>query len=142
MYRGGQGITRSCSLRDRTEYGHANEFANYMRMDGDLFLSILERLEPILRRRDMPSRRSVSPCEQLAITLRHLATVQNYPDLQFAYVWSRDTIYLIIPRVCDAIVNVLGGQMIRFPSSEVEWRAVADRFLERWNLDQAAGQSL
>ena len=78
-------------------------------------------------------RNAISPAEQLAVTLRLLATVETYTSLQYQFRINKGTLSLIIPRVCEAISTVLASY-ITCPSSEEEWLEIAKRFHSRWQL--------
>ena len=47
---------------------------NYMRMDLSTFEELATKLEPLLKKCDTQMRNAISPREQLAVTLRFLAT--------------------------------------------------------------------
>ena len=134
----GQFYTLLRHLRDPTAVGHAMEFQNYMRMDCDLFEELLNIVGPLIERRDTVFRDCVSAGERLAITLRFLATGDSYPSLQAAYRVSRHTIAKIIPDTLMALKECL-DEYIVCPELEAEWKDVAARFGERWNLAHCLG---
>lgn len=43
-------------------------------MTSDMFEDLVEKLTPLIKRQDTHLRKSISPSERLAVTLRHLAT--------------------------------------------------------------------
>ena len=126
-------------LRDPTSIGHSREFQNYMRMDGALFEEMLEKVGPAIERQDTSYRWSVSAGERLAITLRFLATGDNYASLQAAYRVSRNTICKIVPETCKAIIAAYDQDMIKCPSTVQGWLQVAQRYGDRWNFAHAIG---
>ncbi|XP_068675425.1 uncharacterized protein [Montipora foliosa] len=83
-------------------------------------------------------RNAISPAEQLAVTLRFLATGETYTSLQYQFRINKGTLSLIIPRVCEAISTVLASY-ITCPSSEEEWLEIAKRFHSRWQLPNCIG---
>ena len=93
---------------------------------------------PFLKKRDTKVRNSISPAEQLAVTLRFLATGENYTSLQYQFRINKGTLYLTIPRVCEAISNVLASY-ITCPRSEEERLEIAKRFHSRWQLPNFIG---
>ena len=103
--REGQYYTLLRHLKDPTSVGHAREFYNYMRMDSALFEEILNRVGPHIERQNMNYGICVSAGEQLAITLRFLATGDNYPTLQAAYRVNRSNVSKIVIQTCQAIID-------------------------------------
>lgn len=51
-----------------------NCYRNFVRMNAEDFDYLLEKVEPLIQKRDTNMRRAVSPTTKLAITLRYLAT--------------------------------------------------------------------
>ena len=76
--------------------------------------------------------------ERLAITLRYMADVNSYVNLQAAFSVSRHTISKIVPEVCDAIVQAY-GHVIACPENVAEWKDIANRFSDRWNFHHCVG---
>jgi len=52
-------------------------------------------------------RKSVPVNTRLAVTLRFLATGDSYTSLQYTFLISKQLISLIIPKVCQALIEVL-----------------------------------
>ena len=75
----------------------------------------------------------------MAITIRHLASGDKYPTLQYDFRVSRLTITKIIPEVCQAIVAEFKEEIIPCPTTEAEWRPLADEFYRKWNVPHACG---
>ncbi|KAI1712548.1 hypothetical protein DdX_09640 [Ditylenchus destructor] len=44
------------------------------------------------------------------------------------------TISIIVNRTCAAIYEVLHEKYLRTPNNKKEWKLIADRFLEKWQL--------
>ena len=57
-------------------------YKNYMQMDLSTFEELATKLEPLLKKCDTQMRNAISPQEQLAVTLRFLATGETYTSLQ------------------------------------------------------------
>jgi len=49
-------------------------FKNFLRMDNDSFLILLEKVHAAIEHKDTHMRDSISPAERLTVTLRYLAT--------------------------------------------------------------------
>lgn len=64
-------------------------------------------IETKIMKSDTNYRISISASERLAITLRFLATGDSYTSLQYLFKVSKQSISLIIPEVCDAIIESL-----------------------------------
>ena len=66
--------------------------------------------------------RSVSPGVKLAVTLRHLVTVDSYTTLQYAFrVACSLTIKKFVPEVCDAITRAYRDQVMRCTTLLEDW---------------------
>ena len=72
--------------------------------------------------------------EKLAITLRFLATGESYKSLRYQYRISDSAISLFIKSVSDAIYNVLKGKYLKMPSTEAEWKDIANKTFQRWHF--------
>lgn len=81
----------------------------------------------------------VTAPERLAVTLRYLVTGETFRSLSFQFRISRAAISYIIKEVCSAIVKHLGPQFLRVPSSPEEWRAIADKFQQKWQFPNCIG---
>ncbi len=74
-------------------------YRNFMRVDPDMFREILERIGDRIRKQDTWFRKALEPGLKLAITLRHLATGDNYKSLMYGFRVSSNTISLIVGSV-------------------------------------------
>ena len=72
-----------CLLKDlKSDPEH---FLNYLRLDLAIFEQLVEKLNPILKKKDTCMRNAITPSEQLAVTLRFLATGETYTSLQYQF---------------------------------------------------------
>ncbi|XP_065356035.1 uncharacterized protein LOC135950415 [Calliphora vicina] len=84
-------------------------------------------------------RRSISAAERLVLTLRFLATGENYRSLQYLFRIPPSTISIIIPEVLDAIYKVLVNMYLKTPKEADAWEAIADKFNELWQFPNCIG---
>lgn len=84
-------------------------------------------------------RQSIKPDEQLAITLRYLATGESFQSLQFQFWVSRTAISEIVMETSQAIYNLLGPQLLNTPNTTREWLKIAEIFNSRWNFPNGIG---
>ena len=108
-------------------------------MDLCTFEELVTQLEPLLKKCDTPMRNAISPSEQLAVTLRFLATGESYTSLQYQFRINKGTISQIIPRVCKAISETLSHEFIKCLTSEEEWEQIAHEFWVKWQLPNCLG---
>lgn len=88
-------------------------YRNFLRMNAEQFDHLLTLEAPLIQKADTIMRRSISPGERLTLTLRYLATGENFRSLQYIFRIPATTISAIIPEVLDAIYEVLVGEMIQ-----------------------------
>ena len=103
-------------------------FYKYERMPPDLHDEILTRITPSIRKQYTRFLEPLSPGLRLAITLRYLASEDNYPSLSHAFRCSRSSICHIIPEVCRAIVENYKAEVASCPVTTAAWKAVAEQF--------------
>lgn len=83
-------------------------------------------------------RNAISPREQLAVTLRFLATGNSHTNLQYQFRINKGAICQII-RVCKAISETLSSKYIKCPDSAQEWEDIALEFWTKWQLPNCLG---
>lgn len=76
-------------------------------MESEDFEFLLCKIGPKIMKNDTNMRNAVPVDKRLAVTLRFLATGDSYTSLQYAFLISKQLISLIVPEVCQAIVEVL-----------------------------------
>ncbi|XP_045121906.1 protein ALP1-like [Portunus trituberculatus] len=114
-------------------------FTNFMRMAPAMFDELLERLVPRISKQHTFYREPLPPGLKLALTLRHLASGNKYASMKFAWRVPHNTQSLVIREVCQAIIDEYADEVMVCPSTPEGWRAVADKFLQRWNFPHTCG---
>ena len=149
---------RSCWTRPwpkeerRQQYGHYTRlldtelrlensaaFRNFTRLTPEVFDEILERVAPVIQKQQTNYRHPLSAGLKLAITLRHLATGDNYRSLAYGFRCGISTISELIPEVCTAIVEAYKDEVFNPPTTPEAWRNLAQQFEQRWNVPHAVG---
>ena len=84
-------------------------------------------------------RHPVSPGVKLEVTLRHLATGDNYTTLQYVFRVASQTIKKFVPEVCDTLSRAYRGQVMQCPTLPEDWLLAESIFRRRWNFPHALG---
>lgn len=63
----------------------------------------------------------------------------TYADLQYGFRVAENTICHIIPETCEAIIAEYAEEYVHLPTTEDEWKQVADGFKRRWNWHNCLG---
>ncbi|XP_062704016.1 uncharacterized protein LOC134286423, partial [Aedes albopictus] len=116
-----------------------NLYQNFLRMTAKEFDYLLKLVTPYIEKQDTYMRKSISPGERLALTLRYLATGESFSSLQYLFRIPQCTISQIIPEVLDAIYMVLRKDFMKVPSTKDEWKEVATKFDRLWNFPNCIG---
>ncbi|XP_018107432.2 putative nuclease HARBI1 [Xenopus laevis] len=122
-------------LRER----NPDDFKNYLRMSDSSFNTLLQAVAPRISKQDTCMRQAIPAEQRLIATLRYLATGRSFEDLKFSAGISAQALGRIIPETCNAIVEALNAEYLKFPSTEVEWKAVAKQFEDYWNFPNCLG---
>ena len=114
-------------------------FKNFIRVAPEMFEELLQLLTPRLTKETTVMRQPLSPGLKLCITLRYLASGDNYQALMYAFRVPLTSITIVIREVCEAIIAEFASEFIKCPSTEEQWRAMADKFASRWNFHHGLG---
>ena len=117
----------------------AKAFKNFMRMPPEMYDEIFRRTEQRLTKQTTKFREPLEPGLKLAVTLRHLASGAKYSDLQYAWRIPNNSISIIVKEVCHAICDEFMDEVMKPPTTQPEWQAIADGFLTRWNFPNCIG---
>ncbi|XP_046559290.1 protein ALP1-like [Haliotis rubra] len=116
-----------------------NAFANYVRMPPHMFDELLNRISPVIQRRDTHMRPALDAGMKLAMTLRHLATGDRYHTIQYDFRCGYSTVVWIVQEVCQAIIQELKDEVMPLPRTQEDWKDIAQQFQDRWNVPHALG---
>ena len=116
-----------------------DSFKNFFRMDPQLFDEILGEVTPHLKKEDTQMRSAVSPCEQLSVTLRLLASGASYKDLMYAFRMLDSSIATLVPKVCAVLYEVLKDEYAALPKTTVQWQQIACVFEQKWQFPHCLG---
>ncbi|CAK1592268.1 unnamed protein product [Parnassius mnemosyne] len=83
-------------------------------------------------------RKAISVEERLSITWRFLASGDSYTILQYLFRVSKQSISVIVPETCQAIVEAL-KDYIKIPTSHQEWEEISSEFQNCWDLPHVVG---
>ena len=76
----------------------------------------------------------MAPGLKLAITLRYLASGDNYHSLMYSWRVAHNTISLLVLEVCEAIIAEFADEVVPCPTTVDGWRAIAELFSTHWNF--------
>ena len=104
-----------------------------------MFDELLTRVGPGITKHNTHYREALDPGLKLALTLRHLASGTKYHSMSYGWRVPHSTISLLIPKVCQAIIDEYKDEVMKCPTTPEEWRAISDTFAERWNFPHTRG---
>lgn len=104
-----------------------------------MFKELVERLTPRLTKTDTFYRKALSPGLKLAITLRYLASGDNYHSMMYAFRVPHNIISKLIREVCDAIIAEYAEEVIEGSTTEQQWTRISDQFSRRWQFHHCLG---
>ena len=103
-------------------------------MNTATFEELVEKLRPFITKQTTRLRKPISAEEQVAITIRYLATGESYESLQYQFRVEESTISGIIPQVCKAIYIALKEEYMPLPNSQEEWLRIAKATQDKWQF--------
>ena len=116
-----------------------NDFKQYLRMDEETFNKLLSRVRPYITKQTTHMRKPIAPEQKLAITLRYLATGEEFESLVYQYRIHSTTIAAFVPHVCQVIYTALQNEYMCFPENEEEWLQLAHKTFEQWQFPNTWG---
>ncbi|XP_064100738.1 putative nuclease HARBI1 [Macrobrachium nipponense] len=100
---------------------------------------MVERLTPILKKNDTKMQIAQEVGLKLVVTLRYLASGNDYTSLQYSFRVSKSSICLFISLVCQAIIDTYIPEVMKCPKTAEEWNDIAKRFASKWNYFNCVG---
>nr|CAH7738350.1 unnamed protein product [Callosobruchus chinensis] len=85
----------------------SNEFQKFTRMSSVDFEYLLNKVSTQISKQNTQLREAIPARLRLAVTLRYLATGDDYQSLHFLFKISPQVISQIVPEVCQALNEVL-----------------------------------
>lgn len=135
-----------------------DEFSRYFRLSPEQFEMLLERVSPMIQKRDTNMRKAISPETRLAITLRYLSSGDSYRSLMLLFRVPHNTISGIVSETCQAIYSALVNDYVKVwmenfrtiqskfnsfvlqvPNTGEEWLRIAQQYYDRWNFPNCIG---
>jgi hypothetical protein len=104
-----------------------------------MFDELLARVGPRITKQHTSYREPLEPGMKLALTLRHLASGSKYASMKFGWRVPHNTQSLLVREVCQAIIDEYMDEVMICPTTPDGWRAIADKFYEKWNLPHTCG---
>lgn len=89
-------------------YTFPEDFKNLLRMSEENFHFLLERVSPLIQKKDTNMREAIPAKGKLMITLRYLAADNSFKSLEFFFKIPKSTISKFLVEVLDAIITSLG----------------------------------
>ena len=80
-------------------------FKNFMQMPPEMFDELLSRMGPRITKHSANYLETLDPGLKRALILRHLATGTKYHSMSYGWRVPHNTISLLIPKVCQAIID-------------------------------------
>ena len=114
-------------------------YTNFLRVGQDIFDDIVQRVRPLIEKQRTWWREPLDVGLRVAITLRFLATGNSYKSLGYAFRVAHNTISLLVPETCRAIIAAYGDEVLQMPNTYEQWKTVAKVFEERWNFPHTIG---
>ncbi len=114
-------------------------FQNFARFEPAIFQELVYRLTSLITKTDTNCRKALDPVLKLAITLRYLATGDSSKCLQYGFQVAYNTICLLIPHVCQVIVDDYHEEVIKTLTTPQDWMVVANQMSRRWQYHHCLG---
>lgn len=102
-----ENLGASSSILEEWAAEDPEAYRNHLRMSEDQFGYLLEKVTPFIQKTDTWFRDALSAKIKLQMTLRYLATGDNFATLSALYRVPKSTFSLFLPEVCEAIYKGL-----------------------------------
>ena len=111
----------------------------YFRMYPPQFDDLLRIVGPRITPKQCPWREPLTAALKLALTVHFLAEGCSMQELAYNYRIGRITVVKILREVPKAIWESLNETAVKCPSTEDEWKKIADDFWRIWNFPLCLG---
>ena len=95
-------------------------FFKFPRMEPAMFDELVQTVGPRITKTDTHMRKTFSPGLKIAITVRYLASGDKYSSLMYSFRVARNTICLLIPKVCEAMVEEYKDEVLQCSANPEE----------------------
>ncbi|XP_067126316.1 uncharacterized protein [Centruroides vittatus] len=129
-------IQNDQDLRNKFNEGDLLNF--YRCIDKNIFDELLSKIGPLITCKNTTYRKSISPAEQLALTLRFLAHGGEQQICALNYRIGVSTTHNIVKRVCNAIWTVLSSEYLKIPDKKT-FIEISKKFNVYCNFPQCLG---
>ena len=99
----------------------------------------MTKVRPYITKQTTPMRKPISAEEYLSVTLRFVATGENYSSLWYQFRMSESILSTMVPYVCRVIYNVSKDEYFTCPRNETEWLEIAQAFEDQWQMPNCLG---
>ena len=114
-------------------------YLNFLRISPEHFNTRVERVGPLITKKDTFYRKAFDAGLKIACTLRYMATGNEHSSLQYAFRLARNTISTFVPEVAEAIITVFSVEVLKLHDIQQEWREIATVFSRKWNFHNTLG---
>ncbi|XP_059355134.1 uncharacterized protein si:dkey-121j17.6 [Carassius carassius] len=126
-------------LQRELEMTNENGFKELLRMTTEEFEFLLRMVGPLITKQHTKMRRAIPPRDRLSVTLRFLATGETFSSLSSHHGIGASTISQIVMETCGALYQLMKKDYLNTPSTEAEWRAIAQDFELKWQFPHCLG---
>lgn len=88
-------------------------FQQFFQISSSEFDDLLNKIRPLITKKDTNMRKAISPETKLMITLRYLLTGDSYRSLMLLFRVPHNTISGIVPLTCKAIFHSLRTEYLK-----------------------------
>lgn len=89
----------------------SGQFENFCRMSADDFNFLLNKIGPLIARKDTNMRKAIPVNERFAVALRFLASGESFKSLSYLFKVSAQTVSACVFDVCNALISILQDQI-------------------------------
>ncbi len=118
----------------RTRVEDPAGFHSFVRCEPAIFQEMVERLTLIISKQDNNYHKALDPGLKVVIT-----TEDSSKGLQYGFRVTYNTICLLIPEVCAAIVEMYHEEVIQTPTTPEDWMVIANHKSQTWQYHYFLG---